>query len=204
MAVIAVVALKGGVGKTTTAVYLSLVMATAGQRVVLADADRQTSALRWADEAGGLGDSVLTVGATTPEALRGLRELAAGAEVVIDTPPGDLRLVRAALSRADVALIPVRPTMLDLDRLGETLDEVANAAVPGVILLTQVRSRTRSLASARSALDELGLPLLDTVIPAREAIAASFGDAPDPEGLDTYRQALAELQAALTTTTEAP
>jgi len=74
----------------------------------------------------------------------------------------------------------------------------------GAILLTQVRSRTRSLAGARSALDELGLPLLDTVIPAREAIAASFGDVPDPEGLDTYRQALDELQAALTTMTEAP
>ena len=203
MAVIAVVALKGGVGKTTTAVYLSLVMAAAGQRVVLADADRQASALRWADEAGGLGTDVLTVGATTPETLRGLRELAGGAEVVIDTPPGDLRLVRAALSWADVALIPVRPTMLDLDRLGETLDEVANAAVPGAILLTQVRTRTRSLAGARSALDDLGLPLLDTVIPAREAIAASFGDAPDLEALNTYRQALGELHTALTTTTEA-
>jgi chromosome partitioning protein len=204
MAVIAVVALKGGVGKTTTAVYLSLVLAAGGARVVLADADRQASALRWADEAGGLGASVLTVGATTPETLRGLRELAAGAEVIIDTPPGDLRLVRAALARADVALIPVRPTMLDLDRLGETLDEVRNAAVPGVILLTQVRSRTRSLAGARSALDKLGLPLLDTVIPAREAIAASFGDAADSEGFDSYRRALGELQAALTTTTEAP
>jgi len=43
--------------------------------VVLADADRQGSALRWADEAGGLGNGVLTVGATTPEALRGLRGL---------------------------------------------------------------------------------------------------------------------------------
>ena len=204
MAVIAVVALKGGVGKTTTAVYLSLVLAAGGARVVLADADRQASALRWADEAGGLGEAVLTVGATTPETLRGLRDLAAGAEVIIDTPPGDLRLVRAALARADVALIPVRPTMLDLDRLGETLEEVRNAAVPGVILLTQVRSRTRSLAGARSALDELGLPLLDTVIPAREAIAASFGDAADSEGFDSYRRALGELQAALTTTTEAP
>jgi cellulose biosynthesis protein BcsQ len=72
MALIAVVALKGGVGKTTTAVYLSLVMAAAGQRVVLADADRQASALRWADEARGLGADVLTMGATTPEALPGV------------------------------------------------------------------------------------------------------------------------------------
>jgi chromosome partitioning protein len=204
MSAIAVVALKGGVGKTTTAVHLAQVMAAAGQRVLLADADRQASALRWADEAGGLGADVLTVGVTTTEALRGLRELAGGAEIVIDTPPGDLRLVRAALSAADVAVIPVRPTLLDLDRLAETLDEVANAAVPGVILLTQVRSRTRSLAGARSALDELGLPLLDTVIPAREAIAASFGDSPDKQALEAYGGAYAELHAALTTGTETP
>lgn len=202
MTVIAVVALKGGVGKTTTAVYLSMVLGARGRRVVLADADHQASALRWVDEAGGLGKGLLTVGATTPEALRGLREVAAGADVVIDTPPGDLRLIRAGLAQADLVLIPVRPTMLDLDRISETLNEVHNAGVPGVILLSQARNRTRSLAGARSALDQLGLPLLDTVIPAREAIAASFGDRPDPGGLDIYREALEEIEAALTSTME--
>jgi hypothetical protein len=90
--------------------------------------------------------------------------------------------------------------MLDLAQLAETLDEVSNAAVPGAVLLTQVRSRTRSLTGARVALDRLGLPLLDTVIPAREAIAASFGDEPDPTALAIYSQALDELLGALTTT----
>ena len=204
MTVIAVAALKGGVGKTTTAVYFAWAMASSGEKVVLADADRQASALRWADEAGGLGDGVLTVGVTTPEALRGLRGLCNGAEVVIDTPPGDLRLVRSALGRADVAVVPVRTTLLDLDRLGETLDEVREAEVPAAVLLTQARSRTRSLAGAKDALDQLGLPVLQTVIPAREGIAASFGDRPDPEGLAAYGAALGELRAAHKTAKDSP
>ena len=197
MPILSVAALKGGVGKTTTAVYIAVVMAAEGRRVVLADSDPQASAMRWADEAGGLGAGVVTVGAATPEALRGLRTVAGEAEVVVDTPPGDRRLVRAALVQADVALVPVRPSLLDLDRLGETLDLVAEVGVPAAVLLTQARSRTRNLSSARIVLDELGLPLLSTAIPAREGITASFGTTLDTDGLNAYREALTELRSAL-------
>jgi len=193
----AVVALKGGVGKTTAAVYFALALAEGGERVVLIDADRQASALHWADEYGGLGPSVFAVGGSTPEAMRSAVDLASGAEVVIDTPPGDLRLVRAALSCADMAIIPVRPTMLDLDRLEETLDLVRDAGIPAAILLNQVRARTRSLAAARLAIDQLELPLLDTVIGTREAIAASFGAAADTVALGLYGAALSEMRSAI-------
>ncbi len=191
---IAVTSRTGGVGKTTTAVYLAVALARSGHEVVLADADPQGSSLRWVDDAGGLG--IASVGASTTEALRGLAKLARDADILIDTPPGDGRLVRAALGVADVALVPVRPSLLDLDRLEATMADVRDSGTPAAVLLTQARAGTRSLSAAREVLDGLGLPLLATVIPAREAVVASFGTGPDLRTLAFYQAALAELMAA--------
>ena len=47
---IVVTNLKGGVGKTTTAVYLAAVAALKGHEVVLIDADRQASSAEWLEE----------------------------------------------------------------------------------------------------------------------------------------------------------
>jgi cellulose biosynthesis protein BcsQ len=44
-------ALKGGVGKTTTAVYLAALAAASRRSVALVDADPQSSAAEWIDNA---------------------------------------------------------------------------------------------------------------------------------------------------------
>lgn len=200
--ILAVVALKGGVGKTTTAVHFAQALAETHAPVVLADADPQGSALRWLDAAGGL-PGVLAAGAASLEALRSLRTLADGAAaVVIDTPPGHIDLTRAAIEAADVAIVVVRPTLLDLERLLPTLDLVAQAGTPGVILLAQARARTKTLSAARSALDRADLPVLATAIPLREAVAVAYGLATTPEALAVHREALAELLGALHVTTK--
>jgi cellulose biosynthesis protein BcsQ len=71
---IVVTNLKGGVGKTTTTLYLAAVAASRGHTpVVVVDADRQASAAEWLEErpiqgvevveAEGAGNSVRCVGA---------------------------------------------------------------------------------------------------------------------------------------------
>lgn len=71
----------------------------------------------------------------TPDLARRLPHLLDGhRHIVIDTPPGDVRIVRAAVEAADVVLIPTRPTLLDVDRVQATLAVTDEAGRPAAVL----------------------------------------------------------------------
>jgi chromosome partitioning protein len=198
--VITVANLKGGVGKTTSAVYLAEEAERRGRKTLLVDADSQGSAMRWADTAADEGDGLraVTVALPTPDLARRLDAIASGYDqVIIDTPPGDLRIVQAAVRMADLVVVPCQPTLLDLDRVQATLDVAIGAGRPAVVLLTRTRSGTRSLADIRGALDGADLPVLSTCIPLREAVAAAFGTSPNGASSGLYAAVLDEIEEAL-------
>lgn len=189
---LAVINLKGGTGKTVTAVHLAAALARQG-RTLLVDADPQGSALSWSEEAAELPCAV--VGLPVRDLHRRLQQLLPGfAHVVIDTPPGDRAIVRSAIAAAEVAVVPIPPSIMDLDRLQPTLDLVAEVAVltpvPVFVLLTRVRPATRSGRLTREVLSEIGVSLLESQIPLRESLNTSFGTVPTE---DPYRPVLDEL-----------
>ena len=95
--------------------------------------------------------------------------------LVIDTPPGDEKIAKSALSVADVAVCPVRPSVIDVSRVWATLGLVRAAGLPSLVVLSEVRAHTRLLAAAETALTEGGALLARTQVPRREALAASYG-----------------------------
>lgn len=174
--IVTVAAIKGGVGKTTVVALLARAAAAAGHTVLAVDADPQGSLASWADLAGGLGAGVTVLAAPTAHFARELGKAAVGFTVVlIDCPPGDVRATAVAMSVSDLVLVPLAPTLADLDRLAPTLDLAQAAGCAAAIVLNRVRAGTRSTRLAAAALADGGWPVLATVVPLAERIAASYG-----------------------------
>ena len=191
---IAVANLKGGTGKTTSAVYLAHAMAGDGSTLLI-DSDPQGSALSWSETAGDLPFPVIALPVTNIH--RQIDALAGRyTHTVIDTPPGHTGIVASALRSVGLVLVTVTPTILDLDRLNATLfliDEARalNDGLDARVLLTRVRQATRSQREVRATLVEDKIPVLATEIPLRESIALAGGTVIGD--LAEYRQLLEEL-----------
>lgn len=177
---VAIVNTKGGAGKTTTAFYLAAGLADHG-RTLLVDCDPQQSALSWS-QAAELPFGV--IGLPVPDVhKRG--DLFAGYEhVVFDTPPGQVAIIRSAVLSAQIVLVPVAPTGVEVDRLRPTFEllaEIEPSHPIGVgVLLTKLRYGTTSAREVRAILaDEYGYPVLATEIPMAETYAQSFGTTPE-------------------------
>jgi chromosome partitioning protein len=168
--IITVANVKGGVGKTTSAVLLAHAL---GGGVV--DTDPQGSATAWGEAAAAAG-TPLAITITSLPTARLAGRLPAGEHLVIDTPPGNLSITKAAVAVADLVLIPTAPTALDLHRVWATLDLTSEAGKPAAVLLVRVRAGTRALGASASALTDEGVRVIGTRIPLRESLALAWGD----------------------------
>ncbi len=195
---VAVANLKGGTGKTLTSFYLAAALSRRG-RTLLVDCDPQGSALSWAESAEEDGKSLgfSVMGLPTRDVHRKLKGFEGDyVHVVLDTPPGELAIARAALLAADTALVAVPPTLIDLDRLLPTVELVAELEplndLTFQVLLTRVRRISREGQDAREALSEMGLPVMASEVPQLSFYSDAFG-APLDEDLGDYERVAAEL-----------
>jgi chromosome partitioning protein len=190
---IAVANIKGGVGKTTTAVYLAA--AAAGRRngsVVLVDTDRQGSSAEWLEERPIEGVSVVEAPSERTLTRATSRR---DAVVIIDTPPGDHRLLGAAIASADAVVIPTRAGGVELSPALQTLD-IISAKTPRGLVIVSARFGTNDLDETIAWWREQETPMWG-VIPERVGIASGPEARLNREGLELYTGVLRRAQRGL-------
>ena len=178
--------LKGGVGKTTTAVYLSAAaVATGYDPVLLIDTDRQASSAEWLEERPLDGVTMLEAPSerTLTRAMSGNEGLR-----IVDTPPGDERLVQTAINSADTVVIPTRAGGVEFSRVVVTL-EMVPARTPRGVVVCAARLGTNDLEETIAWWKAEKVPVWG-VIPERVGIAAGPESRLYREGLDEYDKVL--------------
>ena len=179
-AIVVMATLKGGSGKSTAAACLAAHCQLGGVRAAMIDADPQASLLHWQ----GLGDPPLDLPiiADTSEAVaQRARELARDVElVIIDTAGFRNRTMIEALAVADMAVIPIKASPLDIAAAIETvrLIEEVNAteerrARPMAyrLLLTQVTVGSAVARHVRAELAQSGYALFEAELANRVVYA---------------------------------
>lgn len=172
MRTIAALARKGGSGKTTLAAHLAIAAHLRGRKAVLADTDpqRSSSAVLKARTLPG----PLQIH-TTEHKLFALRDSAQRAGVdflVVDTPAGSEHGLGTTLALADLSLLVVRPTFLDVAAAARTLDEARCLGRSALIVFNQAPiarsgSEAASVERALEALRFAGMPVSPVIIRSR-------------------------------------
>jgi chromosome partitioning protein len=191
--VISMSSTKGGGGKTSLAAHLAVeAQKHAGGPVAIIDTDPQASLAGWWNlRAAETPAFVQTTLKDLPAQLKALDD--AGYQlVVIDTPGADVSFTRSVLKHCDLAVVPSRPSPLDLGTLVRTVEMIEAEGKPLMFVLNAVTPRTRISAEAMMALSQHG-PVAG-IVHQRTDYAASMTDGRVAGELDPSSKSAEEIK----------
>jgi chromosome partitioning protein len=180
--VITVASQKGGSGKSTIVMQLAGALGSreSGARVLVIDSDQQGTCLKWAAMALEENPFPATVvGITEPIIHRQLPRLRQDYDfILVDTPPHAEAMARSAIIGADLVIIPVLPSPVDLWSAAATRTIVVEAQVQREeitcrLLLSRVIPHTALAQETPEALEVYDIPLFATQLHQRQAYPRS-------------------------------
>lgn len=144
---------KGGTGKTTIACNLAVYYANQGHKTAIVDYDRQQSSLDWLEQRPEDRAQIHGV-----EGLKSSARLPRGTEFAIMDSPAGVRgkALENLLARAQTVLIPVVPSMIDLNAAEHFLDELLEAGrvIRNRVRVATVANRVRERSPGTEDLEE--------------------------------------------------
>lgn len=172
--IIAVVNQKGGVGKTSVTMELAGTLARRGFKVLVVDADPQGTATRWAAAAPDdtpFPAAVMSLSAAGGKVHREVAKFTEDYEVIlIDCPPAaDSPVPQSALLIADLALVPVIPSPLDLwssTGIRQVIEAISqsNEGLQARLVINALEPRTSLAKEVVDILSAFGIPRAETAL----------------------------------------
>ena len=195
---IAVIARKGGSGKTTVAVHLALAAHLRGLSTTVADTDPQGSTSEVLRVRAGPGPRLV---ASTGEGLRQVQAEAnaAGTQaLIIDTPAASEGEIAHAIALSNLAILVIRPTFLDLAASIQTAQILRQLRKPGLIVLNQAPTarggvEPPAVKRALEALQLMRLPVIPTILRSRVGYQTALATGRSAEELEPGGPAAREL-----------
>lgn len=191
MFTIAIASQKGGAGKTTLCLHLSVLAAQAGPTLVV-DLDPQGSVSFWHERREA--DTPILIQGTAnqlPVYLQAAEQENVG-YCLIDTAPHDSASMAEAMRSADLVLIPARPSALDLHAVSATLKMAKTIGKPSYVILSQCPpkrgfSEPTAISEAREVIKDLGgdtapVAISSRVIASQSIIAGQAVSEIEPQG----------------------
>jgi chromosome partitioning protein len=177
--VITIAQQKGGAGKTTLAAQLAIAWMRQGRKLALLDIDPQGSLAAWAElRRQRLGEAALGL---TCAALAGWRagewveRHARDADIIIvDSPPHAELEAQIALRVANLVLVPLQPSPLDLWSTATTLRLARAENRPLLAVLNRVPARSSLVESVTTELTRDGVKLATATLGSRIAFAQAM------------------------------
>lgn len=176
--IITVAQQKGGAGKSTLTAQMAVAYLGMRKSVATIDCDPQASLTRWSEvrqDKLGADSGIAHVQATGWKLVREAENLAKKFDYVfIDSPPHAEADARSAIKAADLLLVPVQPSALDVWATQVTLALAAAEGVPVLIVANRVPSRSNMAEGIVENLDHLGADVAKVKLGQRIAFAESM------------------------------
>jgi chromosome partitioning protein len=162
MPVIVVANPKGGVGKSTLSTNVAGCLAAVGHGVMLGDVDRQQSARQWLALRPASASPISSWDVGEGEVVRPPKGTT---HVVLDTPAGlHGKRLDAVLKIADCLLIPLQPSLFDIQATHRFVEELRQHRRAGEIKLglvgMRVREHTRANEQLHAYLSTVPVPVV--------------------------------------------
>jgi chromosome partitioning protein len=158
MHVLALVTQKGGSGKSTLAVGLAVAAMRDGERVALVEADPQGTIASWHERRTNPYPRVERV--TEPADIDAVMARLAAEGIwlaIVDTAATTNALAMRAIAKADLCLIPARPSPADIEAAIPTLLAIRRQKRRFAFVLNQTPPRGIRLSEAATSLNALGV-----------------------------------------------